>query len=107
MAIVGATETQVLDLNVDGAAVYFLTRGVVAFTAQGELVSGTWATAVVTLERSNDKRNWYGLESAVSWTGEDMTDQTDACFEWFRARVSTVEGGAGVIEVTVHLLRDA
>jgi hypothetical protein len=61
-------------------------------------LSGTWGTAVLTLERSLDGINWVAMSSPTTYsaagiqTGIDVTD-----IGHLRLRVSTAEGSAASV----------
>lgn len=54
----------------------------------------TWATAVLTLERSIDGSNWFALETAQTLgPGSALSATIDtSAIAWLRARLSTKEG---------------
>lgn len=81
------------DLNVTGAFVAWDVRNVVVAVVQAVKVT-TWATAILTLERSADGQNWFALETAQTLgTGSDLSDTIDcAAIAYIRARISTPEG---------------
>ena len=95
-------ETYTLDLNLPDT----YTASVAAWTNctfQVVPITGSWATAVVTFERSNDNTAWYDLESATTLSGEGMTADIDcAGFAFIRARVSTQEGSACTAALTMY-----
>ena len=103
----GSTETQLLNLNVYGAAVYFPMAGRAMFTLQASLLLGSWGSAVVTVTRSNDKATWTALETVTTFSADGSTTQREACFEWMRCQVTTAAGGAGVANFSTHAMRDA
>lgn len=109
MSTFARTETKLLDLNVTQAAVYWTVGPASVFTIESRLLSGTWGTAVVTINRSNDGYKWFAMESALTLTiGGGMTVATDATgFTRLRAQVTTVEGAAGVVELVLLAKGDA
>jgi hypothetical protein len=71
-------------------------------SVQARKESGSWGTAVVSVQVSNTGRDWFGVPAgAVTLTAEGITDKIDVrAFGYVRAKVTTEEGGAGVASVT-------
>lgn len=71
-------------------------------TIQAVLASGTWAAAVLTVERSNNGTNWAGIvPSAVTiGAGGGMTVTIDcSAYAFLRVVVTTPEGAASSIQL--------
>ena len=56
--------------------------------------SGTWSTAVVTLERSNNGRTWAALSPAATITGAGWTAVDTTGIAYLKASVTTAEGSS-------------
>ncbi len=89
------------DLNVTGAFVYWNVQSVVVLVVQAVAVT-TWATAILTLERSCDGVNWFALETAQTLgTGSDLSNTIDcAAIAFVRAKVTTPEGSQKFAVIT-------
>lgn len=76
-------------------------------TVQAVKKSAVWGTAVLTVKRSNDGKTFHALESAVTLgPGDAMSAAFSvAGFAFLRVDVTTAEGSAEYIDVTVCLKR--
>lgn len=96
-----------IDLNDQGEA----GRYVVDMTAdsfvycsmQGVSETGTWSTANVELEVSNDGRVWFQHPGGeVKLTGEGITSKVDIrAFAYVRAYVETLQGAGATASITL------
>lgn len=70
-------------------------------TIQAVLASGTWATAVLTVQRSNNATDWVNIvPSSVTITAAGMTALIDTTgYAWLRVVVTTAEGAASKIQL--------
>lgn len=74
----------------------------VSASAQVTLEQGTWDTAVVELQVSNDGQSYYSLPSVAQLTESGVTPKADVTgYQWLRAVVTTAEGSEGVAHVTL------
>ncbi len=99
------TERHVLNLNQPGDHASMITEGDSIVAIQGVLISGTKATAVVTLERrisavTDSVADFVALETPHNLADGEIHDITNFMGTEIRARVSTVEGADGEFEVT-------
>ena len=103
MPTVTTRQRQLLSLNTTQAAVYFDVEPYSTFTIESVIISGTWATANVTVTRSAGGSVWAAMETALTLTiGGGTTVATDCIgISRLRVQVTTVEGGAGVAEITL------
>lgn len=95
---------ETMDLNTQGQP-FWIELASTEFryvTMQGSSEDGSWTTANLELEVSNDGRNWYSHPGgAVQLTGPGITTKTDiAAFAWVRAYVETVQGGSSQAAIT-------
>ena len=86
-----------LNLNSDGATTSsFNIHGHKHVAWSGVLASGTWATAVVTLQCSLDGTVWNNTASTLTAVG--VNDNIQITTPFVRAKVTTVEGGTGTAD---------
>lgn len=78
-------------------------------TIQAVAGSGSWSSAVLTIERSNDGDNWAAMDpTAVTLTAAGMTSAIDLSgIAWLRVRTSTVNGAALLVKLVACLKGDA
>jgi hypothetical protein len=79
-------------------------------TIQAVAVVGAWATAVLTIERSNDGATWVATSPSATTIGASttMTGTIDVSgINFLRARVSTGEGAALTIKLVACFKGDA
>ena len=109
MGTIAKAERRTLDLNVTQAAVYFDVANYVTFTLHTMILSGTFGTAVLTVNRSNDGFRWFALETATTLgPGASMSNAIESLgFARVRVQVTTVEGAAGVVEVALTAKGDS
>ena len=90
---------EVLDLTVDESSAVIRTAERVDLSDWARMSiqavdtgNGTWASGVVTIEKSNDGENWATTGTTISAAG--FTSDIDCrTFRWARARVTTAESG--------------
>lgn len=108
MSTLGETQSSgTLDLSSEGDALIFPMGSRAAFAVQAKSAIGSWQTAVVTITRSHDRYTWDDLETPLAFSAAGISNQTDACFPWLRAQVTTAASSAAYAEVIIHTLRDA
>ena len=61
--------------------------------------SGTHATHVITIQASPDNTNWF--DTSYTLTGTGFLNNTTIITRYIRAKVTTAEGAASVINVCV------
>lgn len=100
---------QTLNLNASSnAVVWGVTPNTVGTVQATARLGGTWGTAVITLKRSNDGRNWYALSSPQTiGPGSGMSDPVDLDFAFLSAEVTTAEGSALEADVVLCAKGDA
>lgn len=80
----------------------FSVLGFTKATIQADIATGTYSAAVLTIERSNNGTNWYGLESATTMTPPAMSAALDVSgFAYIRVRTSTANGAALTLKLNV------
>lgn len=104
-----ADRGQWFDLNATSNRWSIPVRGYATATVHGVVREGTWATAVLTLKRSNDGLNSVALQDADSdittlGPGNDQTKRFATLgFDFLHIELTTVEGGTGSADLTVSL----
>jgi hypothetical protein len=73
-------------------------------TVQAEQASGTFSTAILTLQCSADGVTYYSVPGA-STTGPGMIEEIPIGTEFIRVRVTTLEGSVGTADITVNAKR--
>jgi hypothetical protein len=99
-----------IDANVAGDWRAFPVGPYVTGTIQAVAVVGAWATAVLTVERSNDGTTWVATAPSATTIGASttMTNTIDVSgINFLRARVSTVESAALTIKLVACFKGDA
>jgi hypothetical protein len=96
-------ETRILDAELDSVE-NFCVKELVAASFQFTLEDGTWGTAVVTIERSNDGVHFVGFSNALTASAEGVVPSDDSVIDCsaiacLRAKVTTLEGAASIIAV--------
>lgn len=93
-----------VDLNLLGSHVKTRLGDANRATIQAARLIGTWATAVLTVQRSNDGVTWAALESGVTFAAAGISVEIDADgYEWLRAIVTTAEGSGSDALATVTI----
>ena len=93
---------KVIDLNKSRDDIVVNVLPYTVATIQGTLMTGTWATAELTIARSNDGEDFVNLETTTMLTGEGMTGRIDVSgFAFLRASVTTLEGSAATAQITI------
>lgn len=72
-------------------------------SVQTRLLSGAWGSAVIVIEASNDEVEWFTLVSPNTSAVSASQDVTKYAF--MRGRVSVIDAGAGMVDVTFCLKR--
>jgi hypothetical protein len=96
---------EVLDLTVDESSAVIRTAERVDLSDWARMSiqavdtgNGTWASGVVTIEKSNDGENWSTTGTTISAAG--FTSDIDCrTFRWARARVTTAESGGSRVRL--------
>lgn len=94
------------NLNLLGEAFAVPVQGFEACSVQAVLYSGTWATAVVSVQVSNDGVDYAAMPSPVNLpTGGGITSVFNVWgYAYVRVVVTTVEGAAGIARVSVRMV---
>lgn len=95
-------EPQSLDGNEAQAFVVFDVRPYTSGSFQIERrTSASWGTAVLTLERSNDRANWAAMATPVTAAAAGFTAAIDVGeIAFLRWRTSTAEGAELVVNIS-------
>ena len=89
-----------VDLNAANKATDFIdTKDYNRVAMQVTLETGTFATAVVTLEASTDQIAWTNLATVGPGNGKTAAQDVTG-YQFVRARVTTAEGAAGTATVS-------
>lgn len=95
--------TQTIDLAILGARVVSdqLLAPSVATVQASPHDGANWSTAVLTLKRSNDGREFLSLASAVTLDAEGMTASIDCDFGYLAVEVTTAEGSTKHADISI------
>lgn len=74
-------------------------------TVQAVLASGTFATAVLQAQCSANDTDWVDIPVGGTVTGPGMIAEVSVGTEFFRVRVSTLEGSAGTANLWFNAKR--
>ncbi len=92
------------DINAASNSTTWDVAGFREITVQGVLASGSWATAIIQAQCSADGTNFVDI-SGQTLTAAGIMGEVAVGTEFFRVRVSTQEGGAGTVDLTVNAKR--
>lgn len=96
--------TSKFDINLTGNATMYPVMAYTRCTVQAVLSSGTWATAVIVVQVSNDGVNYSAMPEPVMLpTGGGITGIIDVSgYAYVRIYVDTTEGAAGEVALAVR-----
>ncbi len=98
-----ATESG-LDLNASSNSTVFNVADFALVTVQAVLASGTFGTAVLQAQCSANGTDFVDISGATT-TGPGVIPEVSVGTEFFRVRVSTLEGSAGTADLTFNAKR--
>lgn len=102
MPIQVAQASAILDLNHALEEVVASVQQHAVATVQATLLTGSWGSTVITVQRSNDAVGFEDLEEPITIEAEGMNARIDVSgFGYLRARVTTAAGSAATGQVTI------
>jgi hypothetical protein len=102
MPIQVAQASAILDLNHALEEVVASVQQHAVATVQATLLTGSWGSTVITVQRSNDAVGYEDLEDPITIDAAGLTARIDVSgFGYLRARVTTAAGSAATAQVTI------